>query len=290
MILVTGAAGKTGRAIIRTLVAQGAAVRALVRRPEQVRWLEELGVQEVVVADLRDRAAVDRAARGGRAIYHICPNMIPDEVTVGQNIIASGRAAGVAHFVYHSVLHPQVEAMPHHWQKMRVEEHLFASGLAYTILQPSPYMQNVLAGWDQIAGQAAYPVPYSVDTRLGMVDLNDVAAAAAAVFTQPGHSGAVYELAGPHTLTQTEVAAILSQHLGHTVRAVTVPLEQWRRNARAAGLGDYQIEALVKMFRYYDACGFWGNPKVLTWLLGRPPTAFSSFVERTVCRLRTEGL
>jgi hypothetical protein len=82
-------------------------------------------------------------------------------------------------------------------------------------------------------------------------------------------------------LTQTEVAAILSQHLGHTVRAVTVPLERWRRNARAAGLGDYQIETLVKMFRYYDACGFWGNPNVLTWLLGRPPTAFSSFVERT---------
>jgi len=290
MILVTGAAGKTGRAIIRALVAQGAAVRALVRRAEQVRWLEEQGVQEVVVADLRDRAAVDRFAQGGRAIYHICPNMIPDEVTVGQNVIASARAAGVAHFVYHSVLHPQVEAMPHHWQKMRVEEHLFASGLAYTILQPSAYMQNVLAWWDQITEQAVYPVPYSVDTRLGMVDLNDVAAAAAAVFSQPGHSGAVYELAGPHTLTQTEVAAILSQHLGHTVRAVTVPLEQWRRNARAAGLGDYQIEALVKMFRYYDACGFWGNPKVLTWLLGCPPTAFSRFVERTVCRLRTEGL
>ena len=180
--------------------------------------------------------------------------------------------------------------MPHHWQKMRVEEHLFASGLASTILQPSAYMQNVLAWWDQIAEQGVYPVPYSVDTQLGIVDLDDVAAAAAVVLTQPGHAGAVYELAGPRALTQTEVAAILSQHLGHSVRAITVPLERWRRNARAAGLGDYQVETLVKMFRYYDACSFWGNTNVLTWLLGRPPTAFSSFVERTVGRLRTVAL
>ena len=57
----------------------------------------------------------------------------------------AARRAGIRHLVYHSVLHPQVEAMPHHWQKMRVEEQLFAAGLPYTILQPAAYMQNVLA-------------------------------------------------------------------------------------------------------------------------------------------------
>ena len=62
--------------------------------------------------------------------------------------IRAAQSAGVERFVYHSVLHPQVEIMAHHWQKMRVEEQLFESGLSFTILQPAAYMQNVLAGWD----------------------------------------------------------------------------------------------------------------------------------------------
>ena len=90
----------------------------------------------------------------------------------------------------------------------------------------------------------------------------------------------VYDVA---RLSQTEIAAILGQQLGHPVRAETVPLETWERRARESGLGDYQVEALVKMFRYYQRYGFWGNPSVLSWLLGRSPTTFAAFVERSRC-------
>lgn len=280
MILVTGAAGKTGRAVIRALVARGESVRALVHRPEQGWLVEELGTQDVVVGGMRLQATMDQAAQGARAVYHICPNVHPDEVSIGQTAIAAARSAGVQHFVYHSVLHPQVEAMPHHWLKMRVEERLLQSGLSYTILQPAAYMQNVLAHWDRILEQGVYPVPYSVETRLGMVDLEDVAEAAAIVLTEPGHEGATYELAGAEALTQTEVAAILSQQLGRPVRAEALPLETWESQARESGLGDYQVETLTKMFRYYERYGFWGNPRVLGWLLGCPPTTFAAFVER----------
>jgi uncharacterized protein YbjT (DUF2867 family) len=283
MILVTGAAGKTGRAVIRALTTKGEAVRALVHRPEQVRLVEGLGAREVVVGDMRLQATLGQAAQGARAVYHICPNVSPDEVAIGQVAIGAARSAGVKHFVYHSVLHPQVEAMPHHWQKLRVEEQLFRSGLPYTILQPAAYMQNVLAHWDQIVEQGVYPVPYAVETRLGMVDLEDVAEAAAAVLTEPGHVGAVYELAGMEVLSQAEVATILSQQLGRRVRAEAVSLETWERRARESGLGDYQVETLVKMFRYYECYGFWGNPRVLSWLLGCPPTTFAAFVERSRC-------
>jgi hypothetical protein len=62
-----------------------------------------------------------------------------------------------------------------------------------------------------------------------------------------------------------------------------VSLETWERRARESGLGDYQVETLVKMFRYYECYGFWGNPRVLSWLLGRPPTTFAAFVERSRC-------
>ncbi len=282
MILVTGAAGKTGRAVIEALIARAQAVRGLVRRSEQVGLLKRLGVQDVVVGDMRDQAAADEAARGVRAVYHLAPNLHPEEDVLGQVALAASRAAGVAHFVYHSVLHPQTEAMPHHWQKLRVEEALLASGLSYTILQPAAYMQNVSAYWDAICERGVYPVPYAAQTRLGMVDLKDVAEAAALVLTEPGHAGATYELSGPEILSQTQTAAILAQHLCRPVRVECVPIEAWKAQARAAGMGDYQVETLVKMFRYYEQHGFWGNPRVLGWLLGRAPTSFAAFVERYI--------
>lgn len=290
MILVTGAAGKTGRAVIRALVAKGAAVRALVHRREQRETVRALGAREAATGDLRDAADVARAMYGARAVYHICPNVHPDEVAIGQTALDAAREAGVERFVYHSVLHPQVEAMPHHWLKMRVEERLFASGLDYVILQPAAYMQNVLAQWDAAARQGVYEVPYGVDTRLGMVDLEDVAQAAARVLTEPGHAGATYELAGPQALAQTEVAEVLGRQLGRRVEARQVPLDTWAEQARAGGMSDYQVETLRQMFRYYDRHGFWGNPKVLGWLLGRAPGRFETFVARVAETSREEAV
>jgi NAD(P)H dehydrogenase (quinone) len=286
MILVTGAAGKTGRAVSRALVARGAAVRALVHRLAQSLAVEALGA-EVVVGDMRDRAAMDRAMQSVQAVYHICPNVSPDEVAIGRTVVGAARQAGVERFVYHSVLHPQVKAMPHHWFKMRVEELLFASGLAFTILQPAAYMQNVLAHWDRIVQEGLYPVPYPVETRLGLVDLEDVAKAAAIVLTEPGHASATYELAGPEALTQAEIANILGQQLGRAVHAQAVSQTDWERGARAAGLGDYQVETLLQMFRYYEQYGFWGNPRVLGWLVGHPPVTFAEFVERVARERKT---
>ena len=282
MILVTGAAGKTGRAIIRALVARGQTVRALVHRDEQAQLVRSLGAQEAVVGDMRDEDTLRRAAGGVRAVYHICPNVSPDEVPIGRAAIAAAQDAGVERFVFHSVLHPQTETMTHHWNKLRVEEALFESRMPYTILQPASYMQNVLAGWQAIVEHGVYAVPYSVETRMSMVDLEEVAQAAAVVLTEPGHLGATYELAGPDVLTQTQVAEILSKQLRRPVRAEQVTIEAWTRQAQASGMRAYQIETLVKMFRYYDRYGFWGNPRALGHLIGRAPTKFETFIERTM--------
>jgi uncharacterized protein YbjT (DUF2867 family) len=280
MILVTGAAGKTGQTIIRALVSKNEVVRAFVRRPEQGAMVKAWGVLGVVVGDMADEGAYRRATEGVNALYHICPNMHPAEIEMGQIAIAAAQTAGVTRFVYHSVLHPQTEKMPHHWRKLRVEELLFEAGLNFTILQPAAYMQNILVSWTDIVTQGVYRVPYPVETRLGMVDIGDVAEVAATVLTEAGHSGAIYELAGPEVLTQTEVAQILSEGLRLPVVAEQIPLESWAAGAKAAGLGEYQVETLLKMFRYYENYGFWGSSQVLTWLLGRPPTGFREFVER----------
>jgi uncharacterized protein YbjT (DUF2867 family) len=179
--------------------------------------------------------------------------------------------------------------MPHHWQKLRVEELLFESGLPFTILQPAAYMQNLLAYWDQIVGQGVYAVPYATDTLLGMVDLEDVAEAAAIVLTEGGHAGATYELAGADVLSPADVAGVLERQLARPIRAQAVPLDEWERGARATGLGEYQVETLLQMFRYYQRHGFWGNPRVLTWLLRRPPTTFATFVQRAARAFQRES-
>ncbi|MEW6287026.1 MAG: NmrA/HSCARG family protein [Chloroflexota bacterium] len=282
MILITGASGKTGRAVIRALLRRGEAIRALTRRPEQADSLAALGVEEVVVGDLLDGPAMKRAAQGARAVYHIAPNVSPHEVAIGRNVIAAAVSAQVERFVFHSVLHPQVEAMPHHWQKMRVEELLFESGLPFTILQPTAYMQNILAYWQSIREQGVYAVPYPPQTRLSLVDLEDVAEAAARVLTEDGWLGATLELVGAAPLSQTEVAEILSRRLNRPVRAAVVPLETWEQNARSRGMDEYQVTTLMQMFRYYARHGLIGNPSVLRCLLGRSPVSFDGFVERTL--------
>ncbi len=281
MILVTGAAGKTGRAIIRALAQTRERVRAFVYRPAQVPSLNALGVDDVFVGDLRDPSAAEQAVKGARAVYHIAPNVNPDEVSLGRNAIAAARSAGVERFVFHSVFHPQVEAMPHHWLKSRVEELLFQSGLSYTILQPVMYMQNLLGNWDQILS-GRYPVPYAPETRLSLVDLEDVAQGAAIVLTEPGHHGETIEMVGTPAMSQVQVAQALSEQLGRPVTAESVPLELWEGRSRASGLGDYQISTLKKMFSYYEMYGFSGSPNALRALLQREPAAFEDFLQRTI--------
>ena len=255
MILITGSSGKTGRAVLQKLGNTAEPVRAVVHRPDQVSQLLAAGAQEAVVCDLLSKSDLERACQGVRAVYHICPNMHPQEVEIGRSILEAALQAGVERFVYHSVLHPQTEAMPHHWNKLRVEELIFTTRLQFTILQPCAYMQNVLGYWKQITGQGLYSIPYSTETRLSMVDLNDVAQVAVNVLVETGHYGAIYELAGPEPLTQTKVAEILSQELGFPVRAEALSMNEWEKQAKASGMSDYARATLLKMFDYYDKSG-----------------------------------
>ncbi|MFN8440273.1 MAG: NmrA family NAD(P)-binding protein [Caldilineaceae bacterium] len=280
MILITGASGKTGRAVVGKLAGSGQTVCALVRRPEQREALLQSGVNEVIVGDLASQADLALATRGVTAIYHICPNMHPGEVGIGQSLIEAARSNGVRRIVYHSVLHPQTQAMPHHWNKLRVEELLFESGLEFTILQPCAYMQNVLAYRKSIVDEGRYRVPYAIETRIGMVDLNDVAEVAAKVLTEAGHSGAIYELASSEALSQSEVAQILSETLGRPVQAEAQDRSEWEANARSTGLSDYAIDTLLRMFLYYERYGFEGNAQVLEMLLGRKTATFAEWAQQ----------
>jgi NAD(P)H dehydrogenase (quinone) len=280
MILVTGAGGKTGQAVLKALPSQGEAVRALVRREDQVFFARQLGANEAVIADLLEPAEMIGAMAGVRAVYLIAPNVHSEETRIGEVAIAAARHVGVDRIVYHSVLHPQTRAMPHHWQKLAVEGKLFEAELDFTILQPAAYMQNVLPYWDEIVEQGLYRVPYGEGAALSLVDLEDIAEVAAKVLTSPEHNGATYELAGPEVLSPRRIAEVLSHQLGREVQSEVISLGTWAEEARASGLGGYQLDSLSRMFEYYDRHGLRGSSNVLQWLLGRSPTRFAQFAQR----------
>jgi NAD(P)H dehydrogenase (quinone) len=284
MILVTGAAGKTGLAVIKALAGKKLSVRALIRKETQRDDVMKAGASETVLGNLTFADDLLEAVHGISGLYHIPPNVHPQEWEMGKLLIDAARGAGIGHFVYHSVLHPQLEAMPHHWRKLRVEEYLIESGVPFTILQPAVYMQNIIPALPEIKQTGAYLTPYPVKTTLSLVDLEDLAEAAALVVGNPDHQGAIYELVGTGAMSQRDIAAVLSEILFKPIQAQQISIAYWENQVKRTGLSTDRIDTLVKMFRHYEQFGFIGNPGVLGWLLGREPTSLKSCLEREITR------
>jgi NAD(P)H dehydrogenase (quinone) len=180
------------------------------------------------------------AMAGCEAAYVIAPNLHPDEPAYVASALTALTAAGVGRVVYHSVASPYVPAMPHHVGKAVSEDLVRRSGLAWTILQPGAYLQNL-----DLTGPL--DLPYSPDGRFGFLDLVDLGRAAAVVLTEDGHEGATYELA-------TRVATVreLADEAGVEVRQVADPgSHPW----------------LSAMFAHYDAHGLPVGTRVLAALL-----------------------
>ncbi len=283
-ILVTGAAGRTGRRMVAALAARNAQVRAFVRRPEAGHELRALGAAEIAVGDLLDRDTLTAAVAGAAQVLHICPPMHPREDALARTLIDLCVQERTGRFVLYSVLHPLLADVPHHHRKLAAERHLIDSGLAATILQPSRYMQHLVPMWASVLATGTHSMPFSTSSRLSVVDLQDIAEATAKIMTEPGHEGATYQLAGPEALSQDDIARILSELIGRPIRAVAKPFADALREAAAAGFPSDRIDTIRLMNAHYDAHGLVGNPNVLQWILGRPPTCFRDFVRRELLK------
>jgi hypothetical protein len=205
--------------------------------------------------------------------------MNPKEKEICSGIIDLCRSLNVKRIIYHSVLHPQVSAMPHHWQKMQVEEMLFTSSLDFTILQPTAYMQNIL-GYRNSINSGVYPIPYPISSKISLVDLQDVAEVASKVITESTHSNATYELVGTSPLSQIEVVEKLSHYLNYNIVAKEVSIHDWENSPSIQIMDEYVKNTLKSMFQYYANYGLVGNSHVLSWLLGRAPTTLEQFLKR----------
>lgn len=234
MILVTSAAGGVGRPLVRNLVTSDRRVRAFVKNDDQAQRSKADGATEVVIGDLRRPGDLESALRGVSQVYHAAPTQLIDELPVVERLIAGAEAERLDHIVFHSVIHPDIPELPHHRQKLLAEGMLSDSGLPVTILRPSHYMQNLLDFWE-FFGAGLLPYPTSPKSRMGVVDVEDIAATAANVLIHPeGHIGRTYDLSTVE-LDRHEMARIWSGVLGHRMAAVRIPPESLMNPLRAIG-------------------------------------------------------
>lgn len=251
MILITGATGTNGRPLVELLKQQGAPLRLMVRDKAKAEKLGGPSV-ELIEGDLDAPDTLEEALKGIETAF-LLPPFVPDAVEMQRNFIEAAKSAGVKRIVKFSVLgadsNGSIAITKWHGE---AEELLKNSGLQWTILRPNAFMQNLLGLADPIKGGTLYePV---ADARISMVDVNDIAAVAAATLTQDGHEGQIYEITGPQGVDSNEVAAALSAATGTTVTYVAVSSEQFR--ASLAGAPQWLIDALDELYAAYRTGAF----------------------------------
>ena len=288
MILVTGATGLNGTALLRVLSAKGVATRALVRDPARAQAIAALPHVEIVQGDMARPETLAGALRDVERAMLISSST-PDMLEVQSNFIDAAKQAGVRHVVKLSGIMPELD-LAFRFARMHgeIEKRLEASGMAFTHLRAGEFMPAYFRQVPNIVGKGAMFLPME-DARIASIDVGDIAEIAASALTGPGHEGKIYPLTGAEALTMTDVAAKLSAVTGKTVRYVNVPPEAARQAQLAAGMPPYLADALFELFaerRNGKEAKVWPDAAVL---LGRRPTSFDEFASRNAAVFRGEA-
>jgi NAD(P)H dehydrogenase (quinone) len=274
-VAIIGAAGQTGRPLVRCLARRGARVRAVVHRIDQASQTPD--AVDIAAVELRDARRLAAALEGVGVAYYIPPVFNGGERRFGANVIAAARAAKLPRLVYHSVLHASTPSMPHHQRKAMVELALRESPLTWTVVQPAMYAQTPLAFLN--AERTKLTVGFDTRKPFTPVDLEDLAEAVTTVLLESGHEYATYELAGAERIDFTEIAAAMSRALGREVALRSVPAVVVASVA-AMRLGPRALLDMKAMLGHYDAHGLVGNATVLRMLLRRELTPFAEVMRR----------
>ena len=230
-LLITGATGRQGGAVLRHLLKQGGwRLRALVHRvdPRRIDGLKQQGV-EVVQGDLEDVPSLESAVRGAYGVYSV-QNFwevgAPREVQQGKNLAAVAKKAGVKHFVYSSVGGAERNTGIPHWEsKWEIENYIRRLGLPATILRPASFMETYHILEVEVGilkGKLADPV--RGDKPYQTIATDDIGAFAALAFQRPQNfMGLELEIAGSE-LTNPEAAKVFSRVMGKPVKFRKLPL------------------------------------------------------------------
>jgi uncharacterized protein YbjT (DUF2867 family) len=274
MILITGASGSVGKAVLAEVARSGEKHRAMYRSKEDA--AKAPAGTETVIADFSDKASLAAALRGVESVYLVC-SPIPELVQLEGSMIEASEAAGVRRIVLNSALGAGDYAKSFPSWHRKVEDKLKASKMAHCILRPNSFLQNVLMYYaPSIRAQGAF---YSSmgNARTSYLDVRDIAVVAVKAM-RGGHDGKTYELNGPEALTCAEVAQKISRQAGIAARYVDIPVEAQRKAMLEQGMPVWQVTALLELQEYYTG-GKGGTVNgVLEGLLGRAPVTMDRFL------------
>lgn len=279
MILVVGATGNTGRETVPRLLERGLAVRALSRDPERARALPGFAGAEIVAGDPARPETLGPAMQGVTKVFLIPPSG-PGSDTSEQNVIEAARAAGVRHIVKLSALcaDPSAPSMALS-HNFRAEQILKSSGVPYTILRPSSFMQNFLFYYSPSIRSEGAVYQSLGEARMAVIDTRDIAEVAVKVLTSEGHEGKTYDLTGPEALTYAEAAEKLGAATGRPIRYVDVPAAAYEQALVGLGLPPFVAAEVVNIYGrgpYREGKAGSVSSSVAD-LLGRPARSFSEF-------------
>lgn len=271
MIVVFGATGRVGRAVVAGLCAGGNRVRAVSRSPEAARRVLPPGT-EVVRADLGEPRSVAGAVAGSEAVLVLSPHA-PDQHELQAGLVDAARRAGVDRVVKLSALDAAVSPRSPspvgvlHW---RTEKHLRDSGLPWAVVRPTPFMQNTT---DWLASGVRFGRLLLPMGRAGvaLVDAADVAAVLVAALVGEAPTGRIYVVTGPRSLTLTEVAAELGLATGQHLRYRPVPSRVAAAMQRRRGLDPWLVEHQRTMAGLIASGAAAGLTSTVQDVTGRPP-------------------
>jgi len=252
-ILVTGATGRQGGAVARTLMTHGWKVRALVRDPSTpaAQQLAKNTI-ELIKGDLFTTASLEEALTGVYGVFSVqtsyAEHGIGGEIIQGKLLADAAHRAQIQHFVYSSVGGAERESgIPHFESKWQIEKHIRALGLPATIIRPVFFMDNFTSYFGEpIKQQNKLILPLHQDTRLQLIATEDIGSFAALAFEQPtGFLGKALEIAGDE-LSMTELAETFSRVMKRTIEFVELPMEQMIQ-------GDPEM---ALMFEWFNTHGY----------------------------------
>ena len=275
MITVFGATGTTGAPLVDTLLAKGASVRAVTSDPSKLNTLKAKGC-EAVAADFTDPAALARACDGVEKIYLVTPAHLNMRQWKA-NVIEAAKVAGVRHIVVATGLgaSPKAGLTFGKWHS-EAQELLKQSGLDWTFVQPTYFMQNLLWQAGNIVKDAAY---YDdVGGPVAWIDARDIADVAAEALTGAGHAGKGYGLTGPEALTGEDVAAVLSEVTGRAITCAPLSPDDAKAAMVAGGMQDEVAAAMVELASIAPKGYLAGIETTVSDVLGRPARRFRDFV------------
>ena len=277
-ILVTGGTGHVGSEVVKELQKRKADIRILVRKEDTP---IPAGVEKAV-GDLLDPVSVQKAMEGVDKLY-LLNAVLPDELTQGLIAYDLAKKLKLSHVVYHSVFRVEhFKDVPHFASKLAIESALREFNVPFTILRPNYFSQNDATLKDPLTKAGIYPMPLG-DVGVSVVDVRDIAEAAAIVLTSEKHNGKTYNLNGPEVVSGAKAASIWSevlgkkiQYTGHNMDAFE---EQMRKKAPSWSAFDIRM-----MFEGYLERGFVaedGDLETLTKLLGHAPRRYEDFARET---------